>query len=111
MPDLGHLLLGIFAICVVFIGFILLLVFLSETSGDLSGKHWSKLVVGLLATALGIRTLITGYIGHWLYSPQMSASGLQARVIGFLCLVIGFIYLSSWVKERRATGKRSAKGQ
>jgi hypothetical protein len=111
MSALGHLLLGITVICVLFIAFMLLLVFLSENSGNLGGKHWGKLVAGLLATALGIRTLIAGYIAHWLYSPQMSASGLQARVIGFLCLVIGVIYLSACVKERRAAGKLGAKNQ
>ncbi|PYL33605.1 MAG: hypothetical protein DMF38_10815 [Verrucomicrobia bacterium] len=108
MSALGNLLLGMLLIGLLCIAVFLLLLVLPNSSRR---SDWGKLVVGLLATALGIRTLITGYVGHWLYSPQMSASGLPARAAGVGFLVIGLMCLISWVKERRAGGKPREKNQ
>jgi hypothetical protein len=111
MSAFGNLLLGIVLIAVAGVVVFLVAIALPNSSGSSRGKDWGKLVVGLLATALGIRTLITGYVGHWLYSPQMSASGLRARAAGVGFLLIGLMCLTSWVKERRAGGKPREKNQ
>jgi len=101
MSALGSLLLGLLLICAMFVVvFVVVLVF-GKTEQRFVGKHWGNLVVGVLATALGVRTLITGYIGHWLYSPQMSASGARARAAGALFLVMGITIIWSWLRNRR----------
>jgi hypothetical protein len=111
MSASGNLLLSVFLLCAVVVVVFIIALVLPNPSGTAGGKNWGKLVAGVLATALGIRTLITGYIGHWLYSPEVSASGAGARVIGALLLIMGFIILASWLKERRKAGESAAKGQ
>lgn len=106
MSALGNLLLGMLLIGLLCIVVFLVIVALPNSS---RGKEWGKLVAGLLATLLGIRTLITGYIGHWLYSPEMSASGLRARAVGVVLLIIGFMCLIAWIRERRTNGKPGTK--
>ena len=67
-------------------------------------KNWGKVLAGVLATVVGIRTLFVGRIGHWLYSPEMSASDAQARGAGVLLLLMGLIILWSWLRERGKPG-------
>jgi hypothetical protein len=74
-------------------------------------KNWGKVGAGVLATAVGIRTLFVGHIGHWLYSPQMSASGAQARVVGALILLMGVTILWSWLNERQKTEESDGNSQ
>jgi hypothetical protein len=109
MSAFGNLLLSVFLLCAVFVAVFVVVLALRKAAESSRGKDWGKLVAGVLATALGIRTLITGYIGHWLYSPEVSASDGRARAIGALLLVMGFIILGSWLKERRKAGDSGAK--
>src|SRR5437764_14029997 len=72
MSALGNLLLGMLLmglLCIVV--FLLLLVLPNSYRRSDRGK----LVVGLLATALGIGILITGYVARCLYCSRIFASG------------------------------------
>jgi hypothetical protein len=101
MTAWGNLLLSVVLLLALF-GVVWIIAFLLlHRNRSASGTDWGKLIVGVLATALGIRTLITGHIGHWFYSPEMSASDGRARAAGVLFLVVGFIVLGSWLKQRR----------
>jgi hypothetical protein len=101
MTAWANLLLSVVLLLAVF-GVVWIIALLSpHRRRSASGTEWGKLIVGVLATTLGIRTLITGHIGHWLYSPEMSASDGRARAIGVVLLVMGFMALGSWLNQRR----------
>ena len=61
-----------------------------------------QLLVSFLSIVLGIRTVISARIRHW-YFPEIGTSGPAARIVGFLLLVVGVIYLIGWLKDRRST--------
>ena len=111
MSTFGNLLLSVVLLCAVFVVVFVIALVLPNGSRTFGGNNWGKLIAGVLATALGIRTLITGYIGHSLYSPAMSASDGRARGIGALLLIMGFIILTAWLKERLKAGRSGAKNQ
>jgi hypothetical protein len=104
MSALGNLLLSAMLLCAI-VGVVWLMTLLSPYRRRAARRtDWAKLIAGVLATALGIRTLMTGHIGHWLYSPEMSASDGRARVAAVLLLVMGLIVLRSWLNDRRKVG-------
>src|SRR5437588_10226781 len=99
MTVLANLLLSVVLLLAVFGAVWLIALLLPHRRRSAVGTDLGKLIAGVLATALGIRTLITGHIGHWLYSPEMSASDGRARAIGALLSLMGLMILGSWLNS------------
>jgi uncharacterized membrane protein HdeD (DUF308 family) len=109
MSAFANLLLTVVLLVAVF-GIVWLLALVLPNQGRRAGRiDWGKLIAGVLATALGIRTVITGHIGHWLYSPQMSAAGAQARAVGALIFAMGLVIVWSWLRARQKAGDTGEK--
>jgi len=66
----------------------------------LTPRKWSHFYVGLLCLTLGVLALRTGYIGR-LWFPELSTSGLAARVVGALWLIVAAICFKGAYSNQR----------
>jgi uncharacterized membrane protein len=80
------------------------LILFSLDRKELSIKNGIQRVAGILGTALGAITIITGRIQSWT-NREMGARGSAARFIGVFLLVMSIVILLDWVKKFRNSRK------
>ena len=61
-------------------------------------KSLGKLIGALLAGLLAIKAIATGQLTHWVF-PAFGATGVSARLIGVVLIVISGICLWGWWQD------------
>ena len=62
-------------------------------------RSWSSTIVGFLFVCVGLTSIITGETGR-LGFPELSATGLQARLFGALCILFGVASLYAGLRPK-----------
>jgi uncharacterized membrane protein YczE len=63
-----------------------------------ASKKWMHLIAGILFALLGIAAIATGHLGSATVR-ELQTSGLGARFVGILYIIIALMLLGAWLKN------------
>ena len=61
-------------------------------------KRWTNLILALLLAYVGLITLVTGRISRWRASE---ATGIAARFVGGVLILMAALVFVDWLRKRR----------